>query len=166
MILGAKEHKEMRRMPCFLHAGETHDATVTNLHDAVLLDAKRIGHGFQLSLFPNLIKEVIKKDICIEVCPLSNMLLGYTLDLRMHPCRFLLSEGVQMSISSDDPGFFNYRGVTLDYVYATLAWQLDIADLKQLSLNGIKYSSVDEASKKELYEAFEKRWNAWVKQVA
>lgn len=70
-----------------------------------------------------------------------------------------------MSISSDDPGFFNYKGVTLDYVYAALAWQLDIADLKQLSLNGIKYASVDESSKQELYKVFEKSWNAWIKQV-
>lgn len=152
----------MHNMPCFFHAGETHDQEVTNIHAALMLGAKRIGHGFQLSLFPNLIEEIKKKDICVEICPLSNMVLGYTLDLRMHPCRFLLSRGVQASISSDDPGFFNYKGVTLDYVYVTLAWELDIADLKKLSLNGIKYSSVSEDCKKILYEVFYKMWDSWV----
>ena len=142
ILLGAQ--KKMHNMPCFFHAGETHDTQITNIHAAVALNAKRIGHGFQLSQFPNLIQEVKKKDICIEICPLSNMVLGYTLDLRMHPCRFLLMHRVQGSISSDDPGFFNYKGVTLDYVYVTLAWELDIADLKKLSLNGITYSSIDE----------------------
>lgn len=94
------------------------------------------------------------------------MVLGYTLDLRMHPCRFLLSQGVQASISSDDPGFFNYRGVTLDYVYVTLAWELDIADLKKLSLNGITYSSVSSDIKNHLNEeVFPPKWKAWVEWV-
>lgn len=70
------------------------------------------------------------------------MVLGYTLDLRNHPVKFLMHHGVQVSISSDDPGFFGYEGVTLDYLFAYLAWDLDIRDLKKLSLNGITYSSI------------------------
>ena len=80
------------------------------------------------------------------------MVLGYTLDLRSHPVRFLLSKGLQASISSDDPGFFNYAGVTLDYVYAALAWELDLRDLKKLSMNGITYSSIGGDKKKHLME--------------
>ena len=153
-------------MPCFFHAGETHDASITNMHDAVLLNSKRLGHGFQLSLFPNLIKEVIKRDICIEACALSNMVLGYTLDLRNHPVRYLMHHGVQVSISSDDPGFFNYQGVTLDYAYVTLAWELDLMDLKQLSLNGIRYSSVSDAVKKDLREnVFPQKWAEFVEML-
>ena len=97
-------------------------------------------------------KEVIRRDICVEACPLSNMVLGYTLDLRNHPIRYLMHQGLQVSISSDDPGFFNYSGVTLDYVYVAIAWELDLMDLKKLSLNGIKYSSVTDAVKKDLTE--------------
>lgn len=76
------------------------------------------------------------------------MVLGYTYDLRNHPIRDLSYKGLQFSISSDDPCFFNYKGVTLDYAYATLAWELDIRDLKKVSLNGILYSSVS-AEKRE-----------------
>lgn len=54
-ILGAQKSKQMRNMPCFFHAGETHDNEITNIHAALLMNSKRIGHGFQLSLFPNLI---------------------------------------------------------------------------------------------------------------
>ena len=61
---------------------------------------------------------------------MSNFVLGYTLDLRIHPVRGLLHAGLPVSISSDDPAFFHYDGVTLDYVYAFLAWELDLADLK------------------------------------
>ena len=33
-------------MPTFFHAGETHDRGIKNLHDAIMLGTKRIGHGF------------------------------------------------------------------------------------------------------------------------
>lgn len=41
-------------MPCFFHAGETHERAIKNLQDSLLLGTKRIGHGFQLELFPYL----------------------------------------------------------------------------------------------------------------
>ena len=150
-ILGAQKTPGVTQdMPTFFHAGETHDRTITNMHDAVLLNSKRIGHGFQLALFPNLLQEVIKRDICVEACPLSNMVLGYTLDMRNHPVRYMMHQGLQASISSDDPGFFHYSGVTLDFIYVTLGWELDIWDLKKLSLNGIKYSTISEDKKQNL----------------
>lgn len=33
-------------MPCFFHCGETHNRNGQNIHDAILLGTKRIGHGF------------------------------------------------------------------------------------------------------------------------
>lgn len=42
------------KMPTFFHAGETHQREVKNLEDAIMLGTKRIGHGFQLQLFPHL----------------------------------------------------------------------------------------------------------------
>ena len=35
-----------KRMPCFFHSGETHQESCRNLHDAIALGTKRIGHGF------------------------------------------------------------------------------------------------------------------------
>lgn len=102
----------------------------------------------------------------MEACPLSNMVLGYTLDLRNHPVRYMLHRGLQASISSDDPGFFHYSGVTLDYVYVTLAWELDLWDLKKLSLNGITYSNVKEDRKEHLKgEVFPQKWNEFVEML-
>jgi adenosine deaminase CECR1 len=80
------------------------------------------------------------------------MLLGYVCDIRNHPVRFMLHKGLQASISSDDPGFFGYEGVTMDYLMASLAWELDLMDVKKLTLNGITYSSVSDEKKKELKE--------------
>lgn len=40
-----RDHKA-HRLPCFFHCGETHDRANENVYDAVLLESKRIGHGF------------------------------------------------------------------------------------------------------------------------
>ena len=58
------------------------------------------------------------------------MVLGYQLDLRNHPVRSFLHQGVPVSISPDDPGFFNYEGVTLDYVYVFLGLGTEFGKLE------------------------------------
>lgn len=94
------------------------------------------------------------------------MILGYTKDLRTHPISYMKNRGVQFSISSDDPGFFGYEGVTLDYVYAVGAWMLSIRDLKKVSLNGITYSNSSEEHKKYLKEVvFPAKWNEWISKI-
>jgi len=52
--------------------------------------------------------------------------------------------------------------VTLDYVYAFLGWELSIADLKQLCLNSLIYSTVEEDHKKVLMDFFESRWKRFL----
>jgi len=126
------------------------------------LNCKRIGHGFHLAFHPELQKIVKEKKICIECCPCSNFALGYTLDLRCHPARSFLHQGIPVSISSDDPGFFGYTGTTLDYLYVFIAWDLDIADLKQLCLNSLEYASVSEKDKDEISEFFDYKWNRFL----
>ena len=153
-------------MPCFFHCGETHDRGNQNVFDAVLLKARRLGHGFQLFLHHNLQTVVKKENICIEACPISNLLLGYTTDLRNHPVRYMLMKGLQASISSDDPGFFGYDGVTMDYLYTYVAWDLTIRDLKKFSLNGIHYSSISDEDKAHLKEhVFPAQWKAFIQGI-
>jgi adenosine deaminase len=43
-----------------------------------------------------------------------------------------------------------YEGVTLDYLYVYLSWDLDIADLKKLALNSITYASITAQEKEKL----------------
>lgn len=75
----------------------------------------------------------------------------------------LMFHGLQFTISSDDPTFFDYQGVNLDYAFATIAWELEIRDLKKISLNGIKYSSLSEEKKKYLeQEVFPEKWKEFI----
>jgi len=162
LITDAQE-KEGGEFPCFFHAGESDSSCNTNLYDALLLGSKRIGHGFNLSLHPKLVDYVVRKGICLEVCPISNFILAYTLDLRTHPARYLINQGVNISMNADDPGFYGYSGVTLDYAFALLAWELTIADLKQLAINGIMFSSLDEETKEKHLDKFTEDWASFIK---
>ncbi|RKO87826.1 hypothetical protein BDK51DRAFT_34582 [Blyttiomyces helicus] len=65
-------------LPLFLHAGETllaGPAPDENLYDALLLGARRIGHGISLARHPALIDLIIKEEIAVEVCLISNSML-------------------------------------------------------------------------------------------
>ncbi|CAI2366195.1 unnamed protein product [Moneuplotes crassus] len=146
----------------FFHAGETADRYNENLYDAILLGTKRIGHGFGILLHPGLIDKVIEEDIGIEICPISNLVLGYTLDMRWHPIRTLMNRGVSVAISSDDPTFYDYDNLSLDFTYGIIAWQLDLKDLKQLALNSIKQSSIHEDLKTKVYAKFYKEWENFI----
>lgn len=86
----------------FFHAGETNwfntDADV-NLIDAILMNTKRIGHGYSLYKHPVLWAAFKEKDIAIEISPISNQVLHLVQDLRNHPAAFYISENVPIVVS-------------------------------------------------------------------
>ncbi|KAJ5116726.1 hypothetical protein N7456_001074 [Penicillium angulare] len=95
-------------LPLILHAGETLDDggdTDSNLYDAILLQSKRIGHGYSLHKHPLLIEICKQRDIAIEICPTSNELLGLCEQMQAHPVYSLLAQSVPCTINTDDPGF-------------------------------------------------------------
>lgn len=149
-------------LPLCLHDGESDWVSVDNLYDAVTLNSRRIGHGFNLYRFPALQKAIKQKDMCIEVSPLSNQILGYVRDLRVHPASGYLSQGIQCSISSDDPGVFGYNGVTYDYWSIFLAWELDLRAIKKLAMNSITYSLLSDAEKEKALKVWQLRWDTFI----
>lgn len=86
----------------FFHAGETNwfntEADV-NLIDAILMNTKRIGHGYSLYKHPVLWAAFKEKDIAIEISPISNQVLHLVQDLRNHPATFYISENIPIVVS-------------------------------------------------------------------
>ena len=149
-------------MPLFLHDGESNWHTVKNLYDAVLLDSKRIGHGFNLNFYPVLQEMIKAQEICLEICPLSNQILGYVKDLRVHPANYLLRRGIQCTISSDDPSIFGYSGISYDYWTIFLAWQLDLQAIKKLAMNSLTYSSLSDSEKQKAMAHWQQEWDTFI----
>lgn len=112
-----------------------------NLFDAILLNSTRIGHAYSLYKHPILLNLVKERRICIEVCPISNQVLRLVTDMRNHPANFYVSQNLPMVISSDDPGFWNAKGVSYDFYYALMSLtsaETGLSYLKQLVLNSLR----------------------------
>lgn len=64
-----------------------------------MLGTKRIGHGYALVKYPNILKIVKEKKIGIEINPISNQVLKLVDDLRNHPGAVLLADDYPVIIS-------------------------------------------------------------------
>ena len=146
----------------YLHAGESLLVSNHNLVDAYLLKSKRVGHGYNLYMFPKLLEKYKKANIALEVCPISNIRLGYVSDLRQHPAIEYIKRGIPVVIASDDPTFFENKSLTDDWFAVILSFDLRIAEIKQLCLNSILYSGISEDEKQRLLAAWRRQWKNFV----
>ena len=96
-------------IPFLFHCGETlqvGDRVDGNLYDAILLNAKRVGHGYALARHPVILEIFKQKGIAIESCPISNEVLGLTPIIAGHHLPILLANDVACTINSDNGTFF------------------------------------------------------------
>lgn len=96
-------------IPFLFHCGETLDKGTGvdgNLIDALLLGSKRIGHGFALINHPLVMEKMKQKGVCLELCPISNEVLGLTPRVNGHTMYPLLANGVHCTVSSDNGALF------------------------------------------------------------
>ncbi|VVD00795.1 unnamed protein product [Leptidea sinapis] len=153
----------------FFHAGETNwygSSSDENLVDAIVLNAKRIGHAFALVKHPLLLEEVKKRNIALEVNVISNVVLKLVEDVRNHPLATFLAQGLPVVISSDDPGLWDAEPLTHDF-YVTFVGvasrHADLRLLKKLALNSLYYSTYK--NKDKLVHEFDIRWAKFVHNV-
>ncbi|CAH2093626.1 unnamed protein product [Euphydryas editha] len=152
----------------FFHAGETNwygTLTDENLVDAILLGAKRIGHAYGITKHPLLMREVIEKDIALEVNVISNTVLSLVRDVRNHPLSTFFAQGMPVVLSSDDPGAWEADLLSDDFYVAFVGVASRLSDLrllKQLAINSLKYSALDSNSKNYALSKFNLSWNKFI----
>jgi len=135
------------------------------LYDALLLNSSRIGHGFALRNHPKLRQRVREAGVAIEICILSNQVLGLIDDMRNHPVVSFIAEGLPLVLSSDDPGFWGAQAVSYDWWAAFVVASESCAGiglLKQLALNSLTHAMVDESRRAELMSEWKSRWEVYI----
>lgn len=163
--------KMTKQSRLFLHAGETlwnGAKTDENLIDAILLNATRIGHAYAILKHPEVLKKVKEQNIGLEICPISNQVLGLVSDLRNHPANHLIANNYPVVITSDDPSLWGAKGLSYDWYVAFMAMSSrhsDIRLLKQLAYNSILYSSMDLHEKEVALKRWENDWQKFLIQV-
>uniref|UniRef100_A0A0A1WXA6 Adenosine deaminase n=1 Tax=Zeugodacus cucurbitae TaxID=28588 RepID=A0A0A1WXA6_ZEUCU len=155
----------------FFHAGETNwygASTDFNLLDALLLNTTRIGHGFALMKHPLLWNAVKKRNVAIEVSPLSNQILHLVADLRNHPGSFYISQDLPMVICNDDPGFWGTKGLSYDFYYAIMSLapnHMGLKTLKGLVWNSIRFSVLTAREREYAFATLERAWDQFISDV-
>jgi adenosine deaminase len=88
-------------MKCKAHAGEFGSAgSVREAVETLELDA--VQHGIGAADSPEVMKWLAGRQICLNVCPTSNIKLKRVRSFKTHPIRILFDHGVKVTINTDD----------------------------------------------------------------
>lgn len=127
-----------------VHAGE--EGPAEYVREAIELNVNRIDHGNAAIHDPLLMQILAEKHIPLTMCPISNLRLNVIKSLSEHPMKRMLSNGICVTINSDDPAYF--LGYASDN-WAAVSQVLDLtpAEILQLAINGVDASFLPEEQK-------------------
>ena len=112
-----------------------------------LLQVERIDHGVRAAESPALMARLVREQIPLTVCPLSNVKLCVFATLADHNLKAMLEAGIKVTINSDDPAYFGgYVGK--NFVDTATALSLSRSELKRIARNSLEAAFVSEAERR------------------
>lgn len=116
-----------------------------------LLNVSRIDHGNRSLEDRSLIEELVKRQMPLTVCPLSNLKLKVVKDIRQHPLAEMLRKNLMVTVNSDDPAYFGGY-INENYLAVAQALNLTAEQIVLLAKNSVAASFLSEADKIGLIE--------------
>ncbi|SEM48898.1 adenosine deaminase [Loktanella fryxellensis] len=134
------------------HAGEWGDAQ--RIRETLALGVERLGHGIRAIEDAALVQELADRNITLEVCPGSNVVLKAVTGWDDHPIQKLRDAGVPVTVSTDDPPFF-HTTMTAEYegLQRTFGWQE--ADFRDTNIAAAKAAFCDDATRDAILKRLE-----------
>jgi adenosine deaminase len=138
-----------KKVPFTIHAGEADN--YRSVKDAISFGAKRIGHGINIIENDDVIKDVIKNKITLEICPTSNLQTKAVKSYEDHPIKKLYEKGVLITINTDNNTVSN---TTLSKEYELLKKYFDFGkkEFYEFNKNAIYASFMTDKEKEELID--------------
>jgi adenosine deaminase/aminodeoxyfutalosine deaminase len=134
------------------HAGET--AGPESVWGALNIRAERIGHGLTAWHDPELVEELSRRQIPVEICMTSNLRTRVCSAIAEHPVRRYFDQGIMVTLNSDDPAMF---GTTLagEYQLAQDAFGFTDEHLRELARNSFEASFLPAEKKLQFLNLFD-----------
>ena len=120
------------------HVGEFEDAEEIR-RTVEVLDLDEVQHGIAAAESVEIMRWLSEKQIRLNVCPTSNVMLGGVSDLASHPIRVLFDNGVPVTINTDDLMIFG-QSVSEEYrnLYQAGVFSAEeLNDIRRASLVGM-----------------------------
>lgn len=135
------------------HAGDSQDWKT--VEDAIkLFGASRIGHGHHIYENPELVRYAANKQICLEICPTSNIQCKTRESFQKHPAKNLLEMGIPVTINTDNMVMAR-TNLDKEYDHCLNEMGFEYNDLIKMNINSIKHSFLKEEDKIELVKELE-----------
>jgi adenosine deaminase len=128
------------------HAGE--EGPPAYIESALdVLNVERIDHGVRCLDDPELVQRLVREQMALTVCPLSNIKLRVFDVMGEHNLRRLLDVGLAATVNSDDPAYFGGY-VNDNYLAAFEALPLDATHARQLARNSFAAAFLEPEQKR------------------
>ena len=127
------------------HAGEEWPAEY--IWEAIdILKVSRIDHGNHCLDDEKLVQELVKRNIPLTLCPLSNLKLKVIQNITDHPLKKMMEKELVVTINSDDPAYFWWY---IEENYLVMAHALDLSkeEIYQLAKNSVNASFLNKKEK-------------------
>ena len=119
-----------------MHAGEA--GTADDVRRAVeVLGLSEVHHGIGAAASVPTMRFLAENHIQLNVCPSSNVMLGYVRDYGEHPIRILVENGVRVTINTDDLLIFD-SSVENEYLRLYSAGTLSAGQLDEIRRAGLR----------------------------
>jgi adenosine deaminase len=132
---------------CTVHAGEWDGPH--SVWAALDLPVTRIGHGVRAIEDPVLVEELVRRELVLECCPTSNVVLGLYDSFEDHPLPRLRAAGVKTTLGSDDPPYFG-ASIGGEYRLCQERFGFDDDDLRAISRTAVEAAFCEGTLKERL----------------
>ena len=118
-----------------MHVGES--GTAEDVRRAVeVLGLDEVHHGINAITSDEVMKFLADNRIQLNVCPSSNVMLGYAADYKDHPIKVLYENGVKVTINTDDLLLFD-SSIENEYLLLYQAGALNAVQLDEIRKQGL-----------------------------
>ena len=135
-----------------VHAGET--TGPDSIWGALNLKAARIGHALTAGQDPELIEELSRRQVPVEICITSNLKTGCCSAITEHPVKNYFDHGIMVTLNTDDPAMFS-TSLSQEYQLAQDKFGFSDEHLRELARNSFEASFLPAEKKLEFLNLFD-----------